>query len=141
MDIAKKSIFDEAWRTEVPWLQVATRSGNFVKCGLCEYLKAQINATNRGNTALLSALRDRLGSHWDFQSAQRMKQSLLEEKCIQSNGRKWLMDIDKMDQQAVFLPAIWSQLNTPLFKSGDRMMVSVNGSLDPPKGRKTPEEQ
>ena len=121
----------------MPWLKITKSTSKFVKCGLCEYLRAQINATPRSNAVLISSLRNRLGAHFEFQSAQRMAQAALEEKCIQSNGLKWLMDIDKMDQQSVHL-TIWSQLSSPLYKGGARIMVAINGSLDPPWVRKNP---
>ena len=39
------------------------------------------------------------------------------------------MKIDKMDQTAGIVPTIWALMNTPLFKGGARLQVSMVGSL------------
>ena len=39
------------------------------------------------------------------------------------------MKIDKMDQTAGVIPTLWALLNTPLFKGGARLQVSMIGSL------------
>ena len=65
--------------------------------------------------------------HYDFQSAQRLAQGRLMEQCIQSSGRQWFFKIDKMDQNSVHVPTVWSQLASSLFKEGDRIQVSLQG--------------
>ena len=77
---------------------------------------------------MLEAFRARLGEHYAFQSAQRLAQDNLEGACINSNGLKWFMKIDKMDIHATNLPTIWNQLATPFFKGGAIILCAVNGS-------------
>ena len=117
-----------AWRVELPWLMVAKSICKFVKCGLCEYLKFQINITSRGEAWLIIMMRSRLGIHFTFQSAQRVALTNLEEACAQSNGKKWYTSIDKMDMHAVNFPTLWGQLASPLFKQGTRILAAINGS-------------
>ena len=122
-------MFLEAWRTELPWLRIASSVSIFVQCNVCDWLKLQIDQTPRDQPLVLAALKARLGSHYSFQSAQRLKQGQLEEICRASKGDKWMMKIDKMESQAINLPVIWSQQATPLFKLGNRLTVAVNGSM------------
>ena len=128
LDVASLSTFLKAWRTELPWLLVAKSTSKFVLCGLCEYLREQINLTPRDQTDIIRMLRARLGQHYEFQSAQRCAQARIQEKCHSSNGKIWHMKIDKMDQNACNLPTVWNQLATPLFKQGHRVLLAVNGS-------------
>ena len=79
---------------------------------VCDYLKDLIDRCPRTSTAYMEALVQRLGEHFNMQSAQRLAQDQLMEKCNQSDGRAWFMKIDKMDQNAVWLPTKWSLLNT-----------------------------
>jgi hypothetical protein len=65
--------------------------------------------------------------HYAFQSAQRLAQGRVMERCIQSNGAKWFFKIDKMDQNSVNVPTVWSQLASELFRQGDRIQVSLQG--------------
>ena len=44
---ASRPCFNKAWRIELPWLKVARSICKFVKCGLCEYLREQINLCAR----------------------------------------------------------------------------------------------
>ena len=118
-DHASMKTFYTAWRIEMPWLKVHRSTCKFVKCGLCEYLKEQINLCQRSEVVLISMLRSRLGQHFEFQSAQRICLSNLEETCLQSRGTKWLLMIDKMDMHAVKFPTIWARLSSPLFKEGE----------------------
>jgi hypothetical protein len=94
------------------------------KCGLCEYLKLLVEQTPRDQGPLRETLRTRLGQHFAFQAAQRLAQGRLEEEAQQSQGRKWFMKIDKMDQNKTVTPTIWSQLCTPLFKDLDKRLVT-----------------
>ena len=71
----------------------------------------------------------RLGQHFAFQSAQRLAQGRIEEECKQSNGRKWFMKIDKMDQSKTILPTIWSQVRAPILKLGERVVTGIIGSM------------
>ena len=120
--------FLNAWRIELPWLLIHHSTSGFIACGICEYLREQINLTPRGMVQVIDAFRARLGQHYAFQSAQRLAQDNLEEVCFNSNGLKWYMKIDKMDMHAINLPTIWNQLATPFFKGGARILCAVNGS-------------
>ena len=70
----------------------------------------------------------RLGQHFAFQSAQRLVVARIEELSLHSRNTKWLMIIDKMDQQAAKLPTIWPLIRAPFFKEGVRLQVSLNGA-------------
>ncbi len=122
--VASYPLFLQAWRVEVPWLIICKSVSMFVRCGVCEYLKLMIEQTPRNQEPLRQALKDRLGSHFRFQSAQRLAQGRVEEECAQSGGSKWFMKIDKMDQKKAVTPTVWSQLATPLFKDLDRRLVT-----------------
>ena len=39
------------------------------------------------------------------------------------------MKTDKMDEKATVVPTVWSQLRTPVFQSGSRLVVAMNGSF------------
>ena len=86
----------------------------FTKCGLCEYLKVQIDKVPRGHESIREGLIRRFGEHHHFQEAQRLAQARVEEACAQSAGRKWFMKTDKADQKKTVLPTVWSQLHTLL---------------------------
>lgn len=122
--LADYTTFLEAWRKEVPWLVVCKSVCMFVRCGVCEYLKLLIEQTPRDQESLRTALRSRLGAHFQFQAAQRLAQGRLEEEAQQSQGRIWFMKIDKMDQKKAVTPTIWSQLSTALFKDLDKRLVT-----------------
>ena len=128
MVFASLSIFLVAWRVEVGWLIVTGSHSKFTKCAVCEYLKWMIDQTPRTQKDILDALMTRLGNHFDFQSAQRLAIGRIEELCAQSNGKWWLMLIDKMDQNAAWLPTISSLSKSAFFKEGNRVQVSINGS-------------
>ena len=70
---------------------------------------------------------NRLGQHFAFQSAQRLVVARVEELCIQSVGKYWLLIIDKIDQNACELPTVWPLMRTSFFKEGQRLQVSLNG--------------
>ena len=97
----------------MPWLAVCKSVSLFVRCGVCEYLKLLIDQTPRDQAPLRDALRARLGAHFQFQAAQRLAQGRQEEECAQSEGKTWLMKIDKMNQKKTVTPTLWSQLATP----------------------------
>ena len=42
---AKQSTFLNAWRVELPWLTIHHSTSKFIACGICEYLREQINLT------------------------------------------------------------------------------------------------
>jgi hypothetical protein len=56
---ASLAVFMAAWRCECPWLVVMKSVSKFVKCGLCEYLKRQIDATPRSEVHIMGILKDR----------------------------------------------------------------------------------
>ena len=39
------------------------------------------------------------------------------------------MKVDKMDEKATVVVTEWSQLTTPFFQSGERLIVAMNGSM------------
>ena len=121
--LADLSTFLKAWRTECPWLVVHHTVSMFTRCGVCEYLKMLIDQTPRGAHDLREALKARLGDHFQFQGAQRLAHGLVEEECAQSEGKKWFMLIDKMNQNTTVCPCIWSQLATQFFKDLDRRLI------------------
>ena len=128
--LADLSTFLKAWRTECPWLVVHHTVSMFTRCGVCEYLKMLIDQTPRGAYDLREALKARLGDHFAFQGAQRLAHGRVEEECSQSDGEKWFMLIDKMNQNTTVCPSIWSQLSTPFFKDLDRRLIcGLNGSM------------
>ena len=102
---------------------------NFVKCGLCEWLRLQIESTPRSDATLLSAYKYRLGKHFQFQAAQRLQQARIEESCCRSNGRFWFMKVDRMEARSkTQLPTVHSLARTPLLKQGARIIASIIGS-------------
>ena len=70
----------------------------------------------------------RLGAHYDMQSAQRLAQDRLQERCDQSGGHAWMIKIDKMDSSAIRCPTQWRLLNTAFFRNGNRVEVGLIGS-------------
>ena len=125
---AALSTFREAWRIECSHVKITTSVNKFTQCGLCLYLKNQMDLCPRANQSLLNALRQRLGKHFQFQSAQRVRVDAIMERCRQSNGTQWFFTIDKMDQTATICPTFWSLLSSPLFKLGTRLVCGVVGS-------------
>lgn len=122
--VAEESTFLKAWRIEVPWLVVCKSVSMFTRCSVCEYLKLLKEQTPKEQAALRECIDSRLGSHFEFQAAQRLAHGRVEEECAQSGGQKWLMIIDKMDQKKTVVPTIWSQLPTPLFKDPERRVIA-----------------
>ena len=122
------SNFRAAWRIECPHIKITSSTNKFTQCGLCAFLKRQMDLCPRSNQSLLQGLRTRLGAHFNFQSAQRVKVDEIAERCRQSGGNAWFFTIDKMDQTATICPTIWSQLSSPLFKLGTRLVCGVVGS-------------
>ena len=128
MPFASVGVFRESWRCECPWLIVERGTSTFTACGICTYLRQQIDLVPRGQPDILDALKERLARHYEFQSAQRLAQARVEEICHQSQGTKWSMVIDKMDQQRTILPAVWAQRRAPIMKLGERLVTGVIGS-------------
>ena len=127
--IAALSTFLEAWRCELPMVTVCKSVSKFTVCGLCVYLKHQLDLTPRSQPLLMEALKQRLGAHFAFQSAQRLAETRIEEMCDQSQGRHWIMHIDKMDQSTTILPQVWALSASPLMKLGARLVAGVIGSM------------
>lgn len=126
---ASETHFLKVWREAVAWLIVCTSLCKFVLCATCEHLKALIDTTDRGDVELMEALKKRLMQHYAFQSAQRLAQRRLQEVCDQSQRRKWFMKIDVMESSALALPVEWDQLASSFFKEGNRLDLSINGTL------------
>ena len=129
MTAASPSIFLEAWRQELPVVTVQASVCKFTKCGLCMYLKRQCDVTPRSQPQLLEVYKRRLGQHFNFQSAQRLAEDRIEEVCRMSEGKKWIMHIDKMDQHTTEVPQVWSLAATPLMKLGSRLVAGIIGSM------------
>ena len=122
--LASLQTFLDAWRTETPWLVVCKSVSMFTKCSVCEYLRLLVDQTPRDQALLRQTLQTRLGDHFAFQAAQRLAHGRLEEECDQSGGKKWMMLIDKMDQNKTICPTIWSQLATRLWQDRDKRLVT-----------------
>ena len=129
MTAASQSKFLEAWRQELPVVTVQASVCKFTKCGLCMYLKRQCDVTPRSQPQLLEVYKRRWGQHFNFQSAQRLAEDRIEEVCRMSEGKKWIMHIDKMDQHTTEVPQIWSLAATPLMKLGSRLVAGIIGSM------------
>ncbi len=104
--LAEPCTFYRAWRVECPWLIVCKSVCMFTRCSVCEYLRLLIDQTPRDQEPMRCALQARLGDHYEFQAAQRLAHSRLEEDCAHSGGAKWFMLIDKMDQTKTVCPTI-----------------------------------
>ena len=63
---AALSTFCEAWRTELPWLKIASSLTKMIHCGVCDYLSDQIDNCPRSSADRLSALIHRLGAHYSI---------------------------------------------------------------------------
>jgi hypothetical protein len=81
--------FLKAWQTECFYITIAKSESMFTRCGCCEFLKALLDSTPRSNPEMLCMVRARLGAHFAFQSAQRLEQGRVEERCRQSGGKEW----------------------------------------------------
>ena len=128
--LAEPKMFLQCWRVELPWLIVCKSICMFTRCSVCEYLKLLIEQCPRDHPIMREALKRRLGAHFQFQADQRVALARVEEECAQSNGRKWFMLIDKMDQTKSVLPTVWSQLSTPMFKDLEkRVITGLIGSM------------
>jgi hypothetical protein len=90
---ASIELFYRMWREECPFVVICRSHSMFVKCGCCEYLRMQIDLTPRDDAELMNALKERLGAHFQFQSAQRLAEARMEEACSSSGGKKWFMHI------------------------------------------------
>ena len=62
----------------------------FIRCGVCDYLRHQIDICPREHSEYLNALVKRLGSHYDMQSAQRLAQVAC---------RSWLVAFTRSDSR------------------------------------------
>jgi hypothetical protein len=106
---ADQVTFLEAWRFELPHVTVAKAEGSFTKCGTCEYLKGLMDSNPRGQGSLGEIARSRLGQHYQFQGAQRIKMAYYEEQARRSGGEVWILKLDVMDHSNTVLPTVWSQ--------------------------------
>ena len=124
---ASETVFGLCWRTECPHIKINTSVNPFLKCGLCTYMKQQIDLTPRSDVTLLNALKERMGIHLSFQSSQRLAENRKEEEADQSDGNKWAHHIDRMDQVKTIFPSLHSQASTQWFKGGARVKCSIIG--------------
>lgn len=105
---AKVSTFLAAWRTELPHILVGSAEGTFTVCGVCVFLQRLMDTSLRGSLTGQVA-RDRLGQHYAFQSAQRLRLARYEEQARRSDGEFWLLKMDKADHSGTKCPTVWSQ--------------------------------
>ena len=127
--IASMTTFLDAWRQELPWIQIRTPSGPFTRCGVCEYLKMLLGKAS--DTSLRSILLARLGSHYDFQSAQRIAMTNLFRESERDPHELMAVAWDKMDQQKTIIPRVAALAHTAFQKSGQRLVMSLIGVLAP----------
>ena len=59
-EVASISTFLEAWRFDLPYIRVASSLSKFIRCGVCDYLRDQIDRCPRDKTEYLGALVRRL---------------------------------------------------------------------------------
>ena len=59
-EVASIATFLEAWRVDLPYIRVASSLSKFIRCGVCDYLRDQIDRCPRENTEYLRALVRRL---------------------------------------------------------------------------------
>ena len=126
---ASQRVFETAWQCECDFVVIVHSVCKFTICGFCMFFKRQLDLTPRWKTSVIEALRARLGQHFSFQSAQRLAEARIEEICDQSQGRKWIMHIDKMDQTTTIVPQVWNLAASPLMKLGSRLVAGVIGSM------------
>ena len=127
-DIAPLTLFYACWRTECPHIKINKSSNPFLHCGFCDYMLLQIDLTPRADAVLLFALKNRLGEHLHFQSAQRLAENRKEEEADQSGGDEWSMHIDRMDQVKTIFPELHSQRRAGWFQGGARIKCSIIGA-------------
>ena len=127
--IASMTTFLDAWRQELPWIQIRTPSGPFTRCGVCEYLKMLLGKAS--DTSLRSILLARLGSHYDFQSAQRIAMTNLFRESERDPRELMAVAWDKMDQQKTIIPRVAALAHTAFQKSGQRLVMPLTGVLAP----------
>ena len=127
--IASLTRFLLAWRTELPFIEVRSRSGLFTHCGLCDYLRTVISLAIDAETKRESVMR--LGEHYDFQAAQRIAMSNIIAESERDPTELFAVSWDKMDQAKTIIPRIQALANTHFHKGGSRIVVSLIGCLAP----------
>ena len=117
------STFLKAWRVDLPFIVLRPPCGIFSSCGLCDFLKMMIQ-TARDNSVKEQLLLT-LGSHFEFQGAQRTFLDNLFQESIRDPTQLLLIGWDKMDQSKTILPRVRALVNTPFHKQGDRLVTSL----------------
>ena len=59
-EVASIHVFLNAWRCDLPWIRVASSLSKFIRCGVCDYLRDQIDRCPRDKTEYMGALVRRL---------------------------------------------------------------------------------
>ena len=59
-EVASFATFLEAWRFDLPHIRVASSLSKFIRCGVCDYLRDQIDRCPRDKTEYMGALVRRL---------------------------------------------------------------------------------
>ena len=66
-----------------------------------------------------------LGSHFEFQGAQRLFLDNLFQESVRDPKQFLLLGWDKMDQAKTIVPRVRALVDTPFHKHGDRLVVSL----------------
>lgn len=127
--VASLSYFLHVWRTELPWVKLRAPSGPFTHCGLCDFMRMIISATQ--DSAVKNKLLLRLGDHYQFQAAQRIAASNMFATSQRDPSTLLAVSWDKMDQAKNIIPRVKSLSNTQFMKGGTRLVVSLVGVLCP----------
>lgn len=127
--VASLPWFLQAWRQELPWIVLRSSSGQFTKCGLCEYLK--LLASTAKDASVKQRVLLRLGAHYDFQGAQRIALDNLFKQSERDPAELLAMGWDKMDQSKTLLPRVEQLAHTSFMKGGSRIQVHLVGVVCP----------
>lgn len=68
MESASLDTFCCAWRCECPWLRIARTLCSYTACGICSFLRDNIDRTPRDAPEPMAAYKTRLAKHYEFQS-------------------------------------------------------------------------
>jgi hypothetical protein len=127
--IAGLWLFRRTWSQDFPFITRRSPQGLFTHCGLCDFLRMLISITQ--DQMLKKSLLLRLGSHYDFQAAQRAAMNAVFEESKRCPLEVFAVSWDKMDQAKTILPKLQALSNTALMKSDGRLALSLIGVLAP----------
>ena len=84
-----------AWRNELPFIVLRPPCGAFSHCGLCDFLKMMVETAQ--DAGLKERLLLTLGSHYQFQGAQRFFLDNLFQESVRNPTELLVIGWDKMD--------------------------------------------